>query len=72
MKSFIFDILGLEDISKTDNSDKLDGVVNLLIEMRKKARNDKDWALSDQIRDSLKEVGVQLKDSKEGTTYSLD
>lgn len=72
LNSFIFDVLGLEDISKSDNSDKLDGIMNLLISMRNQARNDKNWALSDQIRDSLKEIGVQLKDSKDGTTYSLD
>lgn len=70
--SFVFDILGLENTQKNnDNSDRLDGLVQLLIEMRKTARDDRDWALSDKIRDELLALGVQLKDGKEGTTYSL-
>lgn len=39
--------------------------------MRAKARADKDWALSDKIRDQLAELGIQLKDGKDGTTYSI-
>jgi len=40
--------------------------------MRKKARDDRDWALSDKIRDELMDLGIQLKDGKDGTTYSLN
>ena len=73
MQTFVFDILGLENVHKhDDNSDRLDGLMQLLIEMRKKAREDRDWALSDQIRDELIALGIQLKDGKEGTTYSLN
>jgi cysteinyl-tRNA synthetase len=39
--------------------------------MRKQAREDKNFALSDQIRDQLLALGIQLKDGKEGTTFSL-
>jgi cysteinyl-tRNA synthetase len=39
--------------------------------MRKQAREDKNFALSDQIRDQLLVLGIQLKDGKEGTTFSL-
>jgi cysteinyl-tRNA synthetase len=42
-----------------------------LIELRKAARENKDFATSDKIRDQLAELGIQLKDGKEGTTYSL-
>lgn len=71
--TFVFDILGLESAHKSDdNSEKLDGLVQLLIEMRKTAREDRDWALSDKIRDELMALGIQLKDGKEGTTYSLN
>lgn len=71
--AFVFDILGLENAQKqNDNSDKLDGLVQLLIEMRKTARENRDWALSDKIRDELMAFGIQLKDGKEGTTYSLN
>ena len=72
MHSFAFDVLGLKD-EKTvvNNNEKLDGVVNLLINMRMEARANKDFALSDQIRDQLIALGIQLKDGKEGTTFSI-
>jgi cysteinyl-tRNA synthetase len=72
MNAFVFDVLGLEDEKISDgNNDKLEGTVNLLIEMRKQARENKNFALSDQIRDQLLALGIQLKDGKEITTFSL-
>ncbi len=71
LNAFVFDVLGLQDVNQSvANNDKLEGVINLLIGMRNQARADKNWALSDQIRDELQALGVQLKDSKEGTTFS--
>ncbi len=64
--SFIRDVLGLREEHEQDN-DLLDGVIQMLISIRKKARTDKDFALSDKIRDDLKSMGVQLKDGKDGT-----
>lgn len=72
MKAFVFDVLGLEDVGEQQGSDKLGDVVNLLIEMRAKARADKDWAMSDQIRDQLADIGIQLKDGKDGTGFTLN
>ncbi len=69
--SFVFDVLGLENVEAQMNSDKLDSVVEMLIAMRNEARANKDWTLSDKIRDELLEIGIQLKDSKEGTTYII-
>lgn len=72
MNAFVFDVLGLEDEKTTDSSnDKLEGAVNMLISMRNQARADKNFALSDQIRDQLITLGIQLKDGKEGTTFSV-
>tara|TARA_R110002012_G_scaffold51138_1_gene132167 strand:+ start:51358 stop:52836 length:1479 start_codon:yes stop_codon:yes gene_type:complete len=69
--AFVFDILGLENVNKADNSsDKLSGAVKLLIKLRQEARANKDFALSDQIRDELAEAGIQLNDSREGTSFS--
>ena len=48
----------------------LDGLMNLIIDIRQEARSKKDWPTSDKIRDTLKELEIQLKDSKEGTTWS--
>jgi cysteinyl-tRNA synthetase len=74
MHDFIFDVLGLLDLTSEGKNDtnKLSGAVSLLIELRNKARADKDFATSDKIRDELQEVGIQLKDGKDGTTYSLN
>lgn len=73
MNAFVFDILGLVNPSKVkDNSEQLDGAVELLINMREEARANKDFALSDKIRDQLLEAGIQLKDGKDGTTFSTN
>jgi cysteinyl-tRNA synthetase len=72
LNGFVFDVLGLIDESSQDNSEKINGVVTLLIKLRKEARENKDWALSDQIRDELIVLGIQLKDGKEGTTFSVN
>ncbi|WP_291963689.1 cysteine--tRNA ligase, partial [Maribacter sp.] len=72
LHGFVFDVLGLENKSSSDaDTEKLGGVVELLIELRKAARENRDFATSDQIRDQLAALGIQLKDGKEGTTYSL-
>lgn len=72
MNAFVFDVLGLERSSTAKNdSGKLSGVVALLIQLRKEARENKDFATSDKIRDQLADLGIQLKDGKEGTTFSL-
>nr|MBP8794050.1 cysteine--tRNA ligase [Lutibacter sp.] len=70
--SFVFDVLGLQNDLQQDSSDKLSGVVEMLIKMRKDARDNKDWALSDKIRNELAEIGIQLKDGKEGTSFSVN
>ena len=72
INSFIYDVLGLDAERKSNDSDvKLSGVVEMLIGMRNEARANKDFKLSDQIRDQLIALGIQLKDGKEGTTFSL-
>jgi cysteinyl-tRNA synthetase len=72
INAFVFDVLGLTNETKQHNSDTINGVVELLIKLRKEARENKDWALSDQIRDELIELGIQLKDGREGTTFSIN
>ena len=70
--SFVFDVLGLENKkSSAADTEKLSGAVELLIQLRKNARENKDFDTSDSIRDQLAALGIQLKDGKEGTTFSL-
>jgi cysteinyl-tRNA synthetase len=71
INTFVFDVLGLMNEDSQNNSEKITGVIDLLIKLRKEARENKDWALSDQIRDELIALGIQLKDGREGTTFSI-
>ncbi len=70
---FINDILGVN--VTLQNNEKLittmDNVVQLLITMRNEAKANKDWPTSDALRDKLIAAGIQIKDTKEGTTYSM-
>lgn len=75
MHAFVFDVLGLEAVAAVDKNDKnterLKEVLDLLVALRKSARDNKDFATSDKIRDELAALGITLKDGKEGTTYTL-
>lgn len=68
---FITDILGLKDeMQAADNGTNLvDGLMEIIIDMRKDVRANKDWAASDKIRDALTALEIQLKDGKEGTSW---
>lgn len=69
---FMEDVLGLKEESGSDES-LLDGTISVLIGLRKKARTDRNFALSDKIRDDLKSIGIQLKDGKDGEiTWSAE
>ncbi|MEW6083492.1 MAG: cysteine--tRNA ligase [Chloroflexota bacterium] len=61
-------VLGLQLKEKTGSSE-MEAQVNALIAERNEARKQKQWARSDQIRDQLKEMGVTIEDSKDGTTW---
>lgn len=72
MKLYIEDILGLQmHVEGEDN--KLEGIIQLLINMRKDARTKKDYATSDRIRNELLTLGIQLKDEKDGNiSYTIN
>ena len=74
IKEFVFDILGLKnEISSVSRFEgKLKETVDLLISMRKEARANKDFEMSDKIRHRLKEIGIQLKDGKDGTIFTIE
>lgn len=69
-QGMILDVFGLVE-SEAGDSDVLDKSLQILIQMRAQAKQERNFALADQIRDQLLEAGVQLKDGKDGTTYSL-
>ncbi len=69
MRVFAFEILGLEKPEAVRSDTSTEGLMSLLIELRLSARSDRDWATSDRIRDRLLELGIALKDTKEGTEW---
>ncbi|MGC1631734.1 MAG: cysteine--tRNA ligase [Gelidibacter sp.] len=70
---FVFDVLGLVNVTQSENGiEKLSGAVELLIQLRQDARANKDFATSDKIRDELATAGIQLNDGKDGTTFTTN
>ena len=69
LNGFVFDVLGLKTLSSNDDKG-IDILMELVLTMRQKAREEKDWTTSDEIRDKLKEAGIVVKDGKDGVTWS--
>jgi cysteinyl-tRNA synthetase len=67
----VFDVLGLKDEKNTDDN-KIDGLMQLILQQRSDAKVRKDYAASDAIRDHLKSIGIEVKDGKDGATYSVN
>jgi len=70
--TFLFDVFGLQGSANASDgeADKLDGVMHLVIDLRQGARERKDWGTADKIRDSLGALKIQVKDGKDGTSWS--
>jgi cysteinyl-tRNA synthetase len=68
----IYNILGLKDeeISE-DSSNVVNSLMDLILDLRAKARENKDWTTSDKIRDYLNEANIVVKDGKDGTTWEI-
>ena len=67
---FVFEILGLKDEEETGSSDRLtDDLMKIIIDLRQNAKNNKEWAVSDKIREELKGAGIVLKDTKDGAEW---
>lgn len=74
-KIFAFDILGLAEETGQSNKareDAFGSVVDMLLQQRQQAKAEKNWALSDKIRDDLAALGFEVKDTKDGYTWTLN
>jgi cysteinyl-tRNA synthetase len=67
IKLYVFDILGLRNEKAEGADDKLSPLMEMLLEVRRNAKANKDWATSDLIRNRLAEIGIRVKDNKDGT-----
>ena len=73
--NIVFGVLGLRDDEASEGGKAvktIDGLVQMVLEQRKAAKAAKDWATSDRIRDDLKALGIQIKDTKDGTEWTLE
>ena len=69
---FVFDVMGLKKEEETSKANTaLESVMNLVLDLRSKAKANKDFATSDEIRNRLTEAHIQVKDGKDGVTWSL-
>ena len=73
MHGFVFDVLGLKMQADDDKSmNVINQAMDLLMEVRQGAKEKKDWATADLIRNKLKESGVVIKDTKDGVEWSIE
>ena len=73
-QTYLFDVLGIRDDAAGGDSVNLEPyrhAVDLLLEMRRTAKANKDWATSDLIRDKLSEFGFEVKDTKDGFEWKV-
>ncbi len=71
METFVFEVMGLRDETGSDNTALVDGLMQMILEMRATAKANKDWATSDKIRDALGALGISVKDGKDGASWSI-
>ena len=71
MDTFVFSVMGLRDEAAGDNTALVDGLMQMILDVRATAKANKDWATSDKIRDNLNALGVTVKDGKDGATWEI-
>lgn len=74
MNHFVFDVLGMKDENSDSGSalsEKLGATIELLLQMRQEAKDRKDYATSDKIRDEFNKMGILIKDGKDGATWEI-
>jgi cysteinyl-tRNA synthetase len=71
-QDFLFNIFGLEEpqAEGSNGSQLVDGLMDIILDLRQGARSQKDWATSDKIRDALQSLKIVVKDSKEGSSWT--
>lgn len=71
--TFVFEILGLKDeVTSGGQGETVNGLMGLILNIRQNARTTKDWPTSDLIRDELKKLSIQVKDTKDGPVWSVE
>jgi cysteinyl-tRNA synthetase len=71
-EDFFYSVMGLQDEENKENSQLTDSLMQMILTMRADAKANKDWATSDKLRDALAAINIQIKDSKEGTSWTYE
>jgi len=73
MHTFVFDILGLLPENDPQAGNKvITSLMDIILDLRREARTNKDWATSDRLRDALVQAGINIKDTKDGATWEVE
>jgi len=71
-EDWFVNVLGIKDEQSSNMMPTIEGLVKMIIDLRKDARANKDWAKSDELRDQLATLGIKIKDSKDGVSWNLE
>jgi cysteinyl-tRNA synthetase len=71
-EDFFYSVMGLQDEESKENSQLTDSLMQMILNMRAEAKANKDWPTSDKLRDALAAINIQIKDSKEGTSWTYE
>ena len=69
---FMYELLGLKNEAAGNDDQIIDQLMNTILEIRKDAKSNKDWATADRIRDDLGKLNIKIKDTKEGANWSFE
>ena len=69
---FVFEILGLKSEKDNDQTELIDGLMQMILSVRQNAKNNKDYATSDKIRDELLKLNIKVKDTKDGAEWQFE
>ena len=73
LDNIVYNILGLKDeLDASSGGEIINGLMNLIVDLRASVRSKKDWDSADKIRDGLKELNINVKDGKDGTSWTMD
>lgn len=72
MNTIVFELLGLKDEASSGDEQRVGGLIDMILNVRQMAKENKDWATSDKIRDELTSLGVKVKDRKDGFDWELE
>ena len=72
INSFVFDVMGLQKSKGNNENSKINDVLDIILELRNDARKNKNYELSDKIRDMLKNKGISINDSDKNSSFTID